>query len=609
VSRHRETLPFPVGYGPHDGVMCAMDKARMTLVAQECGLAVPRTASPADYGRDPFPGPAIVKPALQTEVAEKAEAFADPRRAIAHASSLERAGGRAIVQEQVEGRLIALTLVAGPRGIVSVAQQLAEKVWPHPAGVTARGVTVPVDRELLEAVERLLARLQWEGMAQLQFLQVADGRRLLIDLNPRFYGSLALAVRAGANHPDVWGRLITGRDVARVEARPGVRYQWFSRDLRASLASPRPVLETARCVRVGATAAHSLWSWSEPALAPRFLASQLARKLPRRLPSRCGSGDARATAALHGLPVAAASSRALRSRPVPPRPVRVAQRLAMKAGRLSFEDAWLAPLQELRRRQLGQAADGPPRLLVRVDEFPYYSGFDDPKFGYEASERFHLVMAEAGVQHLMSVVPQWTHEPLVPGSSGGRRLDDRDCALLERMRGDGVTLAQHGCTHRTRYTDPRRHSELCGLSPAALGQLLDEGRAKLAEAGVHPRVLVPPFNRFDASQWQTLAERYAVVTGGPESVALMGFHGGPQWRGDAVYLPCYAPLYATAARVLPAVEALIEQRIATWIPVVLHTGWEIDDDFAALRRLAQRIAPYAASWDEFLADVDVSHGN
>jgi hypothetical protein len=121
-------------------------------------------------------------------------------------------------------------------------------------------------------------------------------------------------------------------------------------------------------------------------------------------------------------------------------------------------------------------------------------------------------------------------------------------------------------------------------------------------------VLVPPFNRFDAAQWQAVSERYAVVTGGPESVLLMGFHGGPQWRGDAVYLPCYAPLYATAERVLPAVEALIEQRIATWVPVVLHTGWEIDDEFAALRRLAQLIAPYAAPWDEFLAAVDGSRG-
>ena len=55
-----------------------------------------------------------------------------------------------------------------------------------------------------------------------------------------------------------------------------------------------------------------------------------------------------------------------------------------------------------------------------------------------------------------------------------------------------------------------------------------------------------------------------------------------------------------------AVEALIDAQIGTWIPVVLHSGWETSDDFVALRRLARRISPFAASWDEFLADVDLS---
>jgi hypothetical protein len=35
-------------------------------------------------------------------------------------------------------------------------------------------------------------------------------------------------------------------------------------------------------------------------------------------------------------------------------------------------------------------------------------------------------------------------------------------------------------------------------------------------------------------------------------------------------------------------------------------GWELDDDFAAVARLAERIAPYAASWQDFLHAVDAS---
>jgi hypothetical protein len=296
----------------------------------------------------------------------------------------------------------------------------------------------------------------------------------------------------------------------------------------------------------------------------------------------------------------------LEPRPVPSVPLRVAQRVAMKLGRLDWENAWLKRLIDARRSVLGEAAAGPPRFLVRVDEFPYYTSFDRPQ-DLEMSRRFHEVMAGAGLVHLMSALPQLTHAPLEVGSSGGRPLGEQEIALFDQMRRDGVTFAQHGTTHRTRFEDPRRRSELCGLAPHELQGLLEDGRQRLIDAGVgETRVFVPPFNRFDAAQYPTLAERFEVVCGGPESVALMGFHGGPLWRDGAVYLPAYAPLYADARTILPAAERLIELAPGTWIPIVLHTSWEQNDDFRSLRQLAERIAPYTAGWEELLADVERS---
>ena len=95
---------------------------------------------------------------------------------------------------------------------------------------------------------------------------------------------------------------------------------------------------------------------------------------------------------------------------VPPAPLRAAQRVAMKLGRLDWERAWLQPLIAARRSVLGDAADGPPKFLVRVDEFPYYTSFDQPQ-DIEMSRRFHEVMASAGLVHLMSALPQLTHAP------------------------------------------------------------------------------------------------------------------------------------------------------------------------------------------------------
>jgi Uncharacterized protein conserved in bacteria (DUF2334) len=296
----------------------------------------------------------------------------------------------------------------------------------------------------------------------------------------------------------------------------------------------------------------------------------------------------------------------LQARPVPSAPTRAAQRIAMKLGRLDWEQTWLARLIEARRSVLGAAASGPPRFLVRVDEFPYYTAFDRPQ-DIDMSRRFHDVLAGAGVAHLMSVLPQLTHAPLSVDASGGRALGPQEIAVLEQMRRDGVTFAQHGDTHRTRFASPRRRSELCGLDAEALAALLEDGRQRLLAAGVgETRVFVPPFNRFDAAQYPLLAERFEVICGGPESIALMGFHGGPLWRAGAVYLPCYAPLYADARTVLPMAERLIAQAPGTWIPIVLHTSWEQADDFRSLARLAERIAPYTVSWEDLLAAVQRS---
>lgn len=302
------------------------------------------------------------------------------------------------------------------------------------------------------------------------------------------------------------------------------------------------------------------------------------------------------------------TSRILSSPAVPPRPVRIAQRVAVKIKRLDWERAWLNRLIEARVAELGaDQAAGPPRFLVRVDEFPYSTGFyDQDSGGLEASRRFHATMAAAKLPHLMAILPQPADDPLNPDATVTRQLSDAELELIEVMRGDDVTFAQHGTTHRTLDAHPRRRSELLGLNETEAGEVLDQGRAVLQGIGIETRVFVPPFNRFASSQWDLLADRFDIICGGPESIALMGYQGGPLWRGDAVYLPCYAPLYGSAREVLPIVEHLIERAPGTWIPIVLHTGWEAEDDFASLARLAERVSPFACRWEDFLADLDQS---
>jgi len=291
-------------------------------------------------------------------------------------------------------------------------------------------------------------------------------------------------------------------------------------------------------------------------------------------------------------------ARAVAPRPIPPAPIRSLQRLAMKGGQFDFETRNLGPFVAARRAVLGAAAAGPPRFLVRVDEFPLAGAYDEDERRDADFARFHAILTEAGVPYLIAASPGVARDYLDPAVGVGRRLSDRELTTLARLRSDGVAFALHGLDHRTRDARPRRHSELVGLGTGELGELLDLAAARLGEAGIRPRVFAPPFNRFEAGQYEVLAERYDVVCGGPESVPLFGFHRTPLWRGPAIYMPAYAPFYGKSKAVAAAAERAIRARVALWIPVVLHWSWEIGGDWSDLKRLARMLAGYARPWDE-----------
>jgi peptidoglycan/xylan/chitin deacetylase (PgdA/CDA1 family) len=290
-----------------------------------------------------------------------------------------------------------------------------------------------------------------------------------------------------------------------------------------------------------------------------------------------------------------------------PQPLRFAQALAVRGGRLGWEADVVEPLMAYRQATLGEAAAGPPRVLVRVDEFPHARAFDSGgRFGTDAFRRFHAVLAEAGIPYLLAITPHVSRDYLDPEVAERRELDAGEIETLRALRADGVVFGLHGADHRTRDASPRRHSELCGLDAAATAARIDAARAVFDALDLPTPVFVPPFNRFDATQYPLLAERFEVVCGGPESVRLLGFHRTPVWHGEAVYLPSYAPLYGTAAAAAGGIERLVREEAALWAPLTLHWGWELRDDFASLRGLCEVLQGRVAAWADFLAAVAAS---
>ena len=292
---------------------------------------------------------------------------------------------------------------------------------------------------------------------------------------------------------------------------------------------------------------------------------------------------------------------AVATRPVPPAPVRNLQRLAMKRGAFDVETRNLGPFAAARRAVLGPDAAGPPRFFVRVDEFPLAGAYDESERRHAEFARFHSILTEADVPYLIAVSPEVADSYLDPSAKIARRLSDRELEILRQLSDEGVAFALHGFDHRTRDRRPRRRSELVGLGVDGLSELLDLGLARLGEAGIQPRVFAPPFNRFEARQYELLAERFDIVCGGPESVPLFGFHRTPLWRGEAIYMPAYPPFYGASDAVAAASDRALAARAAVPIPVVLHWAWDAGSDWSGLERLASKLAPHARQWDELLA--------
>jgi predicted ATP-grasp superfamily ATP-dependent carboligase len=118
--------------------------------------------------------------------------------------------------------------------IVTAVHQVARRTWPPDTGVSAYAETVAPDRVLEEQVASLVRLLGWSGIFQAQFMRALDGA-YFIDFNPRIYGSLALAVAAGANLPAIWVSLLTRSHVETGPYRVGVRYRSEELDTRALL--------------------------------------------------------------------------------------------------------------------------------------------------------------------------------------------------------------------------------------------------------------------------------------------------------------------------------------------------------------------------------------
>jgi len=88
----------------------------------------------------------------------------------------------------------------------------------------------------------------------------------------------------------------------------------------------------------------------------------------------------------------------------------------------------------------------------------------------------------------------------------------------------------------------------------------------LCRHGFKPKVFIPPFNTFDFQSLDVLRKYFRVVTGGPESINLVGFRLSPSILGGILYVPSYEFAYGRASEILDFVRKVKDKRFRNHPP-------------------------------------------
>jgi D-aspartate ligase len=220
-----------------DTLRWAYDKRLTYRLAAETGIDHPRTWYPRDIADiQKFDGayPAILKPAIRASLNPftVAKAWLAPDQATLRARYVEACAfvdpSLIMIQEVIPGRGEAqfsyAALCRGGEPIASIAARRTRQ-WPMDFGRASTYVESIEAPDVEEQAKRLLAKLRFDGLVEVEFKRDArDGRYKLLDINPRVWGWHTLGRRAGVDFPYLLLQMMTGTAITSRRGRPGVRW-------------------------------------------------------------------------------------------------------------------------------------------------------------------------------------------------------------------------------------------------------------------------------------------------------------------------------------------------------------------------------------------------
>jgi predicted ATP-grasp superfamily ATP-dependent carboligase/protein-tyrosine-phosphatase len=266
---------------PASAVRAVLDKHETMRIARECGVPVPATYDVSDLAalnriRPTLSFPLIVKP--------RSKAGRPARFKVKYLDTfdeLEREfendvyfGDDYLIQDRVNGDGVGIGVFLEGGNPIAFSQHRRIKELPPTGGVAVTAVSEPVDPVLADYSVRLLRAMGWSGVAMVEFKRSATGRIALMEVNGRFWGTIALAVDAGIDFPRYLWQSATRAALSVSDAPPRrAKFCWSSGELSrigelvtAGGARPTYIIGqiAAACVNLVTPSGHPIFRASDP---------------------------------------------------------------------------------------------------------------------------------------------------------------------------------------------------------------------------------------------------------------------------------------------------------------------------------------------------------
>jgi len=276
ISRNREPFGAAVDLGlpPAAVVERCTDKLVLTEAAGPAGLAAPETAvcdsiEEAVVAAERLGFPVVLKP-RRTVFSHGEEAVHLASSLVADEAALRAelpgAGLPCLIQRRETGSMLSVAGVMANGELLAATVSRYLRTWPPEGGPVSFSRSIEAPPSLLDSVARLASAIGWNGIFELELIELADGRPAVLDFNPRIYGSLALAVKAGTPLPAIWCDWLLQGKQDRSRGRAGVYYRWEDAELRNALKLLRAgkPAQAISVMRPRSPVAHAYFRWYDP---------------------------------------------------------------------------------------------------------------------------------------------------------------------------------------------------------------------------------------------------------------------------------------------------------------------------------------------------------